>query len=87
MRWAAALLIVGGFLAFMAWSLVSQGNYVCDVCVQFGGRTDCFTGSAATRDEAILAGQTPACSSLANGVTESFQCAATPPLSVRCTPE
>jgi hypothetical protein len=87
MRWAAALLIVGGFLAFMAWDIVSQARYECDVCIRFGGRTECAIGSAATRQEAIQAGQTPACQALAAGVTESFQCAGTPPLSVKCTPE
>ena len=87
MRWLAALLIVGGFLGFMAWDLVSQAQYECNVCIQFGGRTDCFVGSAATRQEAIQAGQTPACQALAKGVTESFACAATPPVSVQCTPE
>jgi hypothetical protein len=87
MRWAAALVIIGGFLAFLAWDIASQGQYECDVCIQFGGRTDCQVGSAATRKEAIQAGQTPACQSLAHGVTEAFACSATPPLSVKCTPE
>jgi hypothetical protein len=87
MRWAAALLIVGGFLAFLAWDLSSQAEYECNVCVEFNGRTECFKGSAVTRQEAIQAGQTPACSALASGVTQAFQCAATPPLSVTCTPE
>ena len=87
MRWAAALLFVGGFLAFLVWDIASEGKYECEVCIQFGGRTDCQLGSAATRKEAIQAAQTPACQSLANGVTESFACAGTPPASVKCTPD
>jgi len=87
MRWAAALIIVGGFLAFLAWDIASQAEYECNVCIEFLGRTECSVGSAATRQEAIQAGQTPACQALAAGVTQSFQCAATPPFSVSCTPE
>ncbi len=87
MRWVAALIIVGGFLGALFWSLATEAQYECNVCVEFGGRTDCAVGSAATRDEAIQAGQTPVCSALAAGVTEAFACAATPPVSVSCTPE
>jgi hypothetical protein len=87
MRWAAALLIVGGFLGFMVWNIASQGQYECEVCITFGGRTDCQLGSAATRQEAVEAGKTPACQALARGVTEAFACSATPPSSVKCTPE
>jgi hypothetical protein len=87
MRWIAALLIVGGFLAFMAYDLSSQGEFECNVCMEFNGRTECRLGSGATRSEAIQAGQTPACQLLASGVTQSFQCSGTPPISVQCTPE
>jgi len=87
MRWAAALLIIGGFLGALTWSIANEARYECNVCLEFGGRTDCAVGKAATRDEAIQAAQTPICSTLARGVTESFACTATAPVSVQCTPE
>lgn len=84
LRWVATAAVGGGFLGLMLWDLNSRGQVECSVCVEFGGRTECADGRGPTRDDAIEAGHTPACALLAQGVTEAFQCSATPPLSVRC---
>mgnify|MGYP003577002899 CR=1 FL=1 len=78
------LLGVVGFLALVIWQLTDHRQVDCNVCMEFKGQTHCALGSAPTREEAIRSGQTPACSMLASGVTESFQCSATPPISVTC---
>jgi len=84
MRALLTLLAIGGFLGFIIWDLQSHDLVECSVCIEFKGRTECATGSAPTRAEALRSAQTPACQLLISGVTDAFACSATPPISATC---
>ena len=76
---------LAAFIAYIWWTLSAIGGVTCEVCVEFKGRVQCASGTGKDRDDAIKSGHTPACKLLANGVTESFQCSATPARDVSCT--
>jgi len=72
---AAAALVV---------QLANKGSVRCEVCVIFKEQRQCATARADTRNEAAHAAQTSACSLIASGVSESFQCPTVAPESVAC---
>ena len=61
----------------------SASKYRCEVCVEFQGRTQCRTASAATEMQARRTAQENACALISSGVTDSMQCGNTQPVSVK----
>lgn len=84
MRTAVGALCGLALLAALVYATLTQAAVSCEACVDFGGRSECRTGSAETRDEAVRGAVTAACALLSSGVTQGMQCDRTPPRSVRC---
>lgn len=84
MRIAVGILCGVALFATLVYATLNQAAVSCLVCVEFGGRSECRTGSAETRDEAVRGAVTAACALLSSGVTQGMQCDRTPPRSVRC---
>lgn len=72
------------FVAVMVMALRGQARVECEVCIAFGGRSECRTNLAVDRERAVMEATSNACALLANGVTAGIQCSNTPPRSVSC---
>ena len=70
-------------VVFVVVSTFQQDLVRCQVCITFNGRSDCRIASATSREGAVRAATTNACAQLASGVTETTQCEATRPDSVK----
>ena len=81
---ALSLLVVLAFAAFLLWSTLSSQRVECTVTVEFGGRQNSGTASAASEADASREAQTAACGPLARGMNESIACGRIPPISRRC---
>lgn len=78
-------LILVAILVLVVLSSPGQGAVTCEVCITFGGRTQCRAASAAEREDAVRTATDNACTFLSAGMTESMRCSRTPPDSVSCT--
>ena len=78
------LLIVAGFVVLLLWSTMASQQAECEVCVEFKGRRNCATASAATEAEAARSAQTTACGTISSGMAESVLCGDVAPVSRRC---
>ena len=72
------------FLALVAWSMRGAQAAECSACVEFGGRRNCATASAASQREAAQAAQSTACGVLAGGMNEAIACDRTTPATLQC---
>ena len=70
------VLIVLGVIIYSSFNLAKVR---VEVCMQFNGKTNCKTASAATEEFALQAAVTNACGEIAFGVTETVACEHTPP--------
>lgn len=78
---AAALALFAGVL----WkTALDEAAVACEACVAFGGRTQCGTVRAATREDAAARALSHACSIATTGVTDTLACERQPPLSLTC---
>ncbi len=77
-------LIVAGFVVLLMWSTMASQQVECDVCVEFKGRRNCATASAADEAQAARSAQTTACGTVASGMAESVMCGDAEPVSRRC---
>ena len=73
-----------GLVALLAWSTLSSQRAQCEVCVDFRGRRNCATASAASPPEAVRSAQTTACGTIAAGMDEGIACDRTVPTVARC---
>lgn len=78
------IIAIVAFVALLLWSTLSAQRAECEVCVEFQGRRNCATASAASEDEAARSAQTTACGTLAGGMAETVLCGNTAPSSRRC---
>ncbi len=82
------LVFLGVGATFFAALFLATGREAaveCEVCLEFGGRSACRTGSASDREGAMRGAGAAACAVLSSGVTQGMACDRTPPRSVRCT--
>lgn len=79
----AALLL---FMALVVYQSLRLGSVRCEVCITYGGRSQCRAVEGATKEEALRQATSNACAFLASGVTDSMACARTPPTREECTP-
>ncbi|MCC7499322.1 MAG: hypothetical protein IT160_17195 [Bryobacterales bacterium] len=80
------LLAVAGIIVFLGILLsltMGENRKRVEVCITFGGRTECRTASGATLEEAERTAVQNACALLASGMTASMACERTAPTSVR----
>lgn len=70
-------------IAFVIYSTLSLSRYECEVCLEFGGRTECRTAAGSTREEAVRTATDSACALLTSGMTNNLACSQTPPKSIR----
>ena len=77
-------LIVAGFAVLLMWNTVSSQQVECEVCVEFKGRRNCATASAASETQAAQSAQTTACGTVSSGMSESVMCGDVQPVSRRC---
>ena len=85
-RKSLVALLVLLFLVFLAWltrSMMSSRAFRCEVCMSYGGRTECRIASGETREEAQRTATDAACTLLASGVTEIQTCTRSAPASIR----
>jgi hypothetical protein len=74
------------FGALLWYGASSQEQVECELCITFKGRTECRVGRGEDRRQAEESATTAACAVLGGGVTDAFQCNATPAASSRCRP-
>ncbi len=79
------LLVIAGFVALLAWSTLSAQKTECEVCVEFNGRRNCATASAASEEEAARSAKSTACGPVASGMAQAIMCDDTPPVVKRCS--
>ena len=84
MRTAVGIALALCFFAALVFATMRETAATCEVCVDFGGRTECRRSSAANRDQALQMAQSTACAVLAGGVTQGMACQRTAPHSSRC---
>ena len=77
-------LIVAGFVVLLMWSTMASQQVECEVCVEFKGRRNCATASAADEAQAAQSAQSTACGILTSGMAESVMCGDVQPDSRRC---
>jgi hypothetical protein len=84
MRTAIGVALALAFAVALAFATLRETGTTCEVCVDYGGRSECRRSSAAEPDEAIRMAQSTACAVLASGVTRGIECQRTPPRSAQC---
>lgn len=77
-----AVIVVLG--AFLLYSTLSSQKYECAVDMDFRGRANSATASAATEEEATRQAVTTACGTISFGMDESIACGNTPPKKKVC---
>jgi hypothetical protein len=83
-RIIVALFAVVLFGAALYYTTLAESGVQCEVCVDFGGGSNCQTASAPDRPQAIQQATATACANLSSGVTAGMQCNRTPPSITRC---
>lgn len=84
MRTAIGVALAVAFAAALAFATLRETQTTCEVCVDYGGGSECRRSSAAAPDEAIRMAQSTACAVLASGVTRTMECQRTRPRSAQC---
>jgi len=84
MRVIIGIVLGAAFAGMMAWAVMQEGQVRCDVCVDYGGRSACRTGSGIDRDAAVQGAIYNACAILSSGVTDGIECSAPAPRSAQC---
>ncbi len=70
-------------VAVLVLSSLQLRQHTCEVCITFGGQTNCAIASGTTRKEAQGSATSTACASISGGVTQSIQCGNTTPDKVK----
>ena len=78
-----AAVFVAAVIAVVVFTTISTGQYRCEVCMSFEGRTACKTVRAASREQAEQMAIQNVCGEISSGMTSSMQCQATRPDSIR----
>ncbi|MGH7538339.1 MAG: hypothetical protein ACREMF_06875 [Gemmatimonadales bacterium] len=78
------LVVVGLVVVLFFYLTTAQASTRCEVCVTYGGRTNCASATGRSEADAREGAQTTACGPLASGMDASIACGRTPPSSVQC---
>jgi ABC-type microcin C transport system permease subunit YejB len=71
-------------LSYLIYSAMSLSPIICEVTMEFNGRTDTRQASGVTEQEATTTAINNACTLITNGRDESMACGADQPVSVEC---
>ena len=66
-------------VAVLVLASLQLRQHTCEVCITFGGQTNCAIASGTTRKEAQGSATSTACASISGGMTQSIQCGNTAP--------
>lgn len=72
------------FAGFLLYSTMASQRVECLVAVEYQGRQNQATASAATEREAVQQAQTTACGPVAAGMNETIACTSRPPVRTQC---
>jgi hypothetical protein len=72
------------FAGFLLYSTMASQRVECLVAVEYQGRRNEATASAATEREAVQQAQTTACGPVAAGMNETIACTNRPPVRRQC---
>ena len=81
------LLTIGflAFISYLSFSMIWTGSkYECEVCITYKGIEECQKVEGMDKQDTMMMGVSTACGGLANGMTESIDCQATPPTKMEC---
>ncbi len=85
-RKLVALLVGLGFAAFLLYGTLASQKVACSVVMEFGGRHDSATASAASDADAEQQARTTACATISSGMNDRIACAARSPVRRDCRP-
>lgn len=80
---AMGVLVFVALIGVMTMIMLDLRQNRVEVCMAFGGRTNCSTASGPTREEALRTATHAACTLIASGVTDSQACERGEPVSVK----
>lgn len=78
------LVAAAGFAGFLLYGTLESQSAECFVVVDFRGRMDSATASAASEEDAARQAQTTACGTIAFGMDESIACGNVQPVRRVC---
>ena len=84
MKTAIPLALGAMFVGYLVYSSLSLSPIVCEVTVEFNGRTETRQASGVTEEEATMTAVNNACTLITNGRDESMACGAAEPVRVEC---
>src|SRR5688572_23303622 len=86
MRMKTVLVALGFLLVlgYIVYSSMGLAQVTCEVCIQFGGRTECRSARGADAEEAQRTATGVACTFLASGMTDSIACGNMVPTKLAC---
>lgn len=84
-RRIVGVVLVLGFVAALVFATQREAAVECEVCMVYGGREACRTGSGSDQHSAVRGATSTACAVLASGVTRGMECDRTRPRSVSCS--
>ena len=71
------------FVGIVIYSSMGLGQFRCEVCMEFQGRSACATASGTSQEEARRTATETACAKISSGMSESIACSQTPPKSIQ----
>ena len=71
------------FVGIVIYSSMGLGQFRCEVCMEYQGRSACATASGTSQEEARRTATETACAKISSGMTESIACAQTPPRTIQ----
>ncbi len=80
----AVIVVVLAVIGLMVYGMQGLSTHSCEVCMEFNGQTKCRSAKGPTKEEAMKTATDNACAYLAEGMTNSINCARTPPKSTKC---
>ena len=78
------LATVAAFIALLAYTTLGSQNVECHVVMQYDGRQNAATASAANAEDAERQARTAACGPIAPGMEGSIACTNRPPVERSC---
>jgi hypothetical protein len=78
------LIVVVAIAGLFFYMTTARASTTCQVCVTYGGHSNCASAVGPNEADARDGAQTTACGPIASGMDESIACGRTQPVSVQC---